>query len=379
MTADSTEPDVRIAVQQPPRDSEIDESIRSGPIIHRPDYTVVVPVTGELLDPDTGINVRRLLQTAFALAADNDGRVSILGIATVGDDSSLETVREYVRPGDSDAPDSSDAIELVEQRQSQVTQVVDVAQKLNQDIPINAAVQAVTDPTQGVLDVLGDGTEMAVLLLRGGGLEEGGVLTRSTIDAILAEAGCDVFVENLGTQGGKNALYVPDIGDHSVASLAETEAETIDTILLPVGSGAHSALATEAARAVALAAGASVNVLHVIDSDASRETRADAEGLLKFAEYVLGPDVESETELREADDTTDVIVQEAQSHDFTSIGAPEQKSRLERLVFGSVQETLTERSDVTVLMGRDSDQTMRSLYYRWKQGMDAMEESDGAE
>lgn len=123
----------------------------------------------------------------------------------------------------------------------------------------------------------------------------------------------------------------------------------------------------------------SVNVLHVIDSDASRETRADAKDLLKFAEYVLGSDVESETELREADDTTDVIVQEAQSHDFTSIGAPEQKSRLERLVFNSVQETLTERSDVTVLMGRDSDQTMRSLYYRWKRGMDAMEESDGAE
>lgn len=377
MSDESEESDVRIAVPHQSAESDVNESLRSGPLINRPDYTVVVPVTGKLLDPETGINVRRLLQTAFALAADNDGRVSILGIATVENESSLETVREYARTGDSDAPDSSDAIELVEQRQSQVTQVVDVAQKLNQDIPINAAVRAVTDPTQGVLDVLGDGTEMAVLLLRGGGLDEGGVLTRSTIDTVLAEANCDVFVENLGTQGGANALYIPDIGDHSVASLAETEAETIDTILLPVGTGAHSALATEAARAVALAADASVNVLHVIDPDASRETKADAKDLLKFAEYVLGSDVESETELREADDTTDVIVQEAQSHDFTSIGAPEQKSRLERLVFDSVQETLTERSDVTVLMGRDSDQTMRSLYYRWKRGMDAMEESDG--
>ena len=74
-----------------------------------------------------------------------------------------------------------------------------------------------------------------------------------------------------------------------------------------------------------------------------------------------------------------VLVQKAQSHDFTSIGAPEQKSRLERLVFDSVQETLTERSDVTVLMGRDSDQTMRSLYYRWKQGIEDSEGPDESE
>lgn len=103
----------------------------------------------------------------------------------------------------------------------------------------------------------------------------------------------------------------------------------------------------------------------------------DAKELLKFAEYVLGPDVTVDTELQEAADTTDVIIEEAQTHDFTSIGAPKQQSRLERLVFESVQRTLTQRSDVTVLMARDSDQTMRSLYYRWKQGMDAMEDSNG--
>lgn len=379
MTADSTESDVRIAVQQLPRDSQIDKSIRSGPVIHTPDYTIIVPITGDLLDPDTGINVRRLLQTAFALAEDNDGRVLLLGIATVDDEASLNAVEEHIEADEPNTSDSSPVVEFVEERRSQLERISNISQDLNPDVSVNATVRVVTDATRGILEILGSGSEMAILLLRGTSLDEGWFLSRSTIDAVLAEAECDVFVENLGTQSGDNALYILDVDEHTVASLAESEAETIDSILLPVGTGPHSALAAEAARAVAIAADAPVTVLHVISPDAIGKARADAKELLKFAEYVLGPDVTVDTELQEAADTTDVIIERAQTHDFTSIGAPEQQSRLERLVFESVQQTLTQRSDVTVLMARDSDRTMRSLYYRWKQGMEAMEDSNGSD
>lgn len=165
MSNESEESVVRIVVPHQSVESGIDDSLRSGPVISTPDYTVIVPVTGKLLDPKTGINVRRLLQTAFALAADNDGRVSLLGIATVESESSLKTVREYARLEESVAPNSSDAVEFVEERQSQVARIVDVAQELDPDVPINAVVRTVTDTTEGILDVLGDGTEMAVLLL----------------------------------------------------------------------------------------------------------------------------------------------------------------------------------------------------------------------
>ena len=87
----------------------------------------------------------------------------------------------------------------------------------------------------------------------------------------------------------------------------------------------------------------------------------------------VGPEVHSETELREASDPTDVIIEEARNHDFTSIGLPEQKFRLRDLVFKPVQETLVGQRDVTVLMGRDVDRTMRSLYYRYTR---AIESSD---
>ncbi|WP_244605352.1 universal stress protein [Halorhabdus rudnickae] len=333
-------------------------------------------MTSGLLDPETGINVRRLLQTAVALAEDNDGRVLLLGLATADDESSLKAVREQIEAGKLNTSDSSPGVKFVEERQSQLTRIVDIAQDLGQDVSVTATVRVVTDPTNGILDILKSRREMAVLLLRGTSLDEGGFLSRSTIDAVLAEADCDVFVENLGTQSGSNALYIPDIDGNTVASLAESEADTIDSVLLPVGTGPHSALATEAARAVASAADAPVTVLHVIDPDASGKSRADAKDLLKFAEYVLGPAVTVETEIQEAADPTEVIVETAQMHDFTAIGAPEQQSRLEHLVFESVQETLTERSRVRVLIARDSDRTMRSLYYHWKQGIDAMDSNE---
>ncbi|WP_232820474.1 universal stress protein [Halorussus litoreus] len=249
-----------------------------------------------------------------------------------------------------------------------------MAQNLDSSVPTSAVVRVVTDTTEGILDVIGDGNETAVLLLRDAGIDGGEVLNRSTIDTVLADAECDVFVENLGVKRGENALYVPDVEEHTVASLAQSDAETIDSILLPVGTGPHSALATEAARAVARATDASITVLHVISPDGSDRATTEGEDLLTFAEYVLGSDVTVETELREASDTTEEIVQEAKAHDFTSIGMPENKSRLEQFVFGSVQQTLSELSEVTVLLSRDPDRVMRSLYYRWKRGIEAIDD-----
>jgi len=378
MSDGSEPPDVRITVPRDSSDSDDNSYLRSGPRIQTPDYLVVVPVTGTLLDTHPGINVRRFLRTAVALAADNDGRVLLIGIETVRDASTLEPVREYVQSEDPTVSDKPDVVETIEERQSQLAEMADVAQELDPSVTVTASVRAVSEITSGIRGVINGENETAVLLLRGAGLDDGWLLNRSTIDTILADAECDVFVENMGTEGGENTLYVPDVEEHTVASLAESEAETIDSILLPVGTGPHAALAAEAARAVARHANASVTVLHVVSSDASAEAKADGEDLLKFGDYVLGSDVTTETELKTASDTSDVIMQQAGEYDFVSIGAPEQKSRLKKIVFDSVQETVSELNEVTVLMSRDSDRTARSLYYRWKRGIEAIEDDGNA-
>ena len=250
---------------------------------------------------------------------------------------------------------------------------MDVVGDIDRDVPVQASVRVVTDTTRGIVAALGGGSEMAVLLLQGAGFDESWLPGKSTIDTVIDEAECDVFVENVGVREGTHALYVPDVDDHTVASLAESDAEPIESILLPIGTGPHAALASEAARAVARAFDASVAVLHVVSPDPSGKERSSARDLLTFAEYVLGPEVDSETELREASDPTDVIIEAAKDHDFTSIGSPEEKFRLRDLVFEPVQETLVGEPELTVLMGRDVDRTMRSLYYRYTR---AMENSD---
>jgi nucleotide-binding universal stress UspA family protein len=363
---------VPITVPELSSESEADSYGYDGEVIHQPDYTVVVPVVSDLFDGNTGINARRFLQTAIALADDNDGQVVLLGIAEVADEITTEQVREYTQSDGGDEDELS-VPEIVTERQTQLAQIVNVAEDIDPEVSVRALVRVATDTTQGILDALGSGSGTAVLLLRGTGFKQGWLLGKNTIDTVVDEAECDVFVENVGVREGTHALYVPDVDAHTVASLAESEAETIESILLPVGTGAHAALASEAARAVAHAFDASVMVLHVISPDASKKEQSDAKDLLTFAEYVLGPEVHSETELREASDPTDVIIEEARNHDFTSIGSPEQKFKLRDLVFKPVQETLIGEKDVTVLMGRDADRTMRSLYYQYTR---AMEKSD---
>ncbi|PSP56399.1 universal stress protein UspA [Halobacteriales archaeon QH_7_66_36] len=369
--SDNSEATVPITVPAVSAESEADSHGYGGGVIRRPDYTVVVPVVSDLFDGDTGINARRFLQTAIALANDNDGRVLLLGITEVADETTTERVREYTRSDDGDRDERS-IPETVTERQTQLAQIVNVAEDIDPAVSVRALVRVVTDTTQGILAALGsNGT--AVLLLRGAGFEESRLLGKNTIDTVVDEAECDVFVENIGGRAGTGALYVPDVEGHTVASLAESTAKPVESILLPVGTGPHAALASEAARAVARAFDASVTVLHVVSPDASAEERSDARGLLTFTEHVLGSEVELETELREATDPTAVIIEEAQNHDFTSIGSPERKFGLRDLLFEPVQETLVGEKNVTVLMGRDTDRTMRSLYYRYTR---AMENSD---
>ncbi|KKF40146.1 universal stress protein UspA [Halorubrum saccharovorum] len=379
MSDNSESSPVRISVQSETSGSDEDSRLRSGPVIQTPDYLVVVPLTDALLDSYTGINVRRFLQTAISLAADNGGRVLLLGVETVSNDETLDTIHEHVRSEQPSDDNGTTAVDSIEERRTQIAEMVELAQELDPDVSITATVRVVTDVTSGVLTVTERDSETAILLLRGVGLEDGWILNRSTIDAILADAECNVFVENVGTHGGEFPLYIPDIEDHTIAPLADSEPSPIDSILLPVGAGPHAALATEAARAVAHAADAPVTVLHVISSEASDDERADGEDILKFAEYVLGSEVSTTTELQAADTTAAAIAEAATEHDFVSIGAPEQKSLLEQLVFQSLQETLSEQIEATILMAHDTDATMRSLYYRWKQGTESIDDNEQSE
>lgn len=373
MAEHTTSSAVPITVPKQASGADTETYLRSGPLVDKPAYTVVVPVTTTLLNTSTGLNVNRLLQTAVALAADKEGRVLLLGIEHITDEAALETVREYVDSGQQTATDTAAPIAGITDRRAKLAEMVEVAEGLAPTVSISAAMRVLTDVTDGILAAVAGESETAVLLLRGAGFDEGWLFNRSTIDTVVADADCDVFVENVGGQHGQQGLYIPAIDDHTVASLAAAESKTIDSILLPVESGAHSALATEAARAVARDTDAAITILHVIPSDASAEKRSEGQDLLKFADYVLGSDVRITTELQEAADPIEAIIETANNHDLVTMGAPDQGSRLTQLVYDSVHDTLSAESEATILMARDADRTMRSLYYRWKRGIESLQ------
>ena len=162
---------VPLVVPEPSSRSEADSYGYDGEVIHQPSYTVVVPVASDLFDGNTGINARRFLQTAIALADDNDGHVVLLGITEVADETTTEQVREYTRSDDENKKEQS-VPEIVTERQAQLAQIVDVVGDIDRDVSVRALVRVVTDTTQGILAALGSGSETAVLLLRGTGFEE---------------------------------------------------------------------------------------------------------------------------------------------------------------------------------------------------------------
>ena len=142
---------VPIVVPELSSRSEADPYGYDGEVIHQPDYTVVVPVASDLFDDDTGINARRFLQTAIALADDNDGHVVLLGIAEVADKTTIGQVREYVQSGDGGEKERS-VPEVVTERRTQLAQIVDVVGDIDRDVPVRASVRVVTDTTRGILE-----------------------------------------------------------------------------------------------------------------------------------------------------------------------------------------------------------------------------------
>ena len=164
--SNNTGSSVPIAVPELSSRSEADAYGYDGKVIHKPDYTVVVPVASDLFDDDTGINARRFLQTAIALADDNDGHVVLLGIAEVADENTTEQVRKNARSDDGGETERS-VPAIVTERRTQLAQIVDVVGDIDRELQVHASVRVVTDTARGILDALGSGSGTAVLLESG--------------------------------------------------------------------------------------------------------------------------------------------------------------------------------------------------------------------
>jgi len=150
----------------------------------------------------------------------------------------------------------------------------------------------------------------------------------TTVDALVERAPCDLYVERVGQ-----------------------EANGVESVLLPVAGGPHVETAARAAVAIAARNDARVFVFSV-------ETSGDAAAFVAEGREALadvdGPEVPVETTVRESDDVTGAVVDEAAAHDVVVLGAT-RKGPLRRKLAGSVPRRVVDRTDRTVILARNGD------------------------
>lgn len=271
------------------------------------------PVLVAVADP---AHVQQLVRTAGDLARLGSGTVRLVTVAAKPYDSPFgiyddETiVREY----------AADSHELLKRATPPPGVVIE------RDIVVARTV------AKGILRAIEEANPAALVV----GWEErsrrSDAVLGTTVDTLVERAPCDLYIERIGR-----------------------EANGVDSVLLPVAGGPHVEVAASVGKAIAERNEARVVVLSVatpeVGVEAARRFVAEGRTTVRAA---LGPDVELESVVHEAEDATDAIVAEASDHDVLVMGATRQGA-IRRQLVGSVPRRVVERTDRTAILARDGD------------------------
>jgi len=248
----------------------------------------------------------------MTLAEDNNGEILVMSVVTVPNQTPLSRGREQT---DKKREVLDEAMEIAEAR----------------DIPVSGTIRIGHNAADTILNTITQHNSDAVVVgWKGKRTQRRDVVLGTNVDRVVKEADCDVFVEKFGM--GADG--------------------TVDSILVPVAGGPHAELALETAGAIARDTGATVHTVYVIDPDASEESRQQGREMLSNRIASLR-DVAVETALLESDDVVAALVEESSNHDLTIIGST-REGAVQKLVFGTIPETVAERAPTTVIMTKRS-------------------------
>jgi len=193
-----------------------------------------------------------------------------------------------------------------------------------------------------------------------------GHLTEHTRDAVAS------FVRNhdiTTTVVDESEDALPGRGDpirapcHTVVGTGMDTFAAPSSVLVPVAGGPHSGLAVKVAGAIAAAHDCWLELFHVVPEDAPDDRESDAVDLLDCYEFHLDDSVGVDHLVERGADPAAAIVEHAQYHDLTVLGAPE-KGALRRFLFGSTTDSVTTDVDESPVLTvhRDTDESVLS---RW--------------
>jgi nucleotide-binding universal stress UspA family protein len=129
--------------------------------------------------------------------------------------------------------------------------------------------------------------------------------------------------------------------------------EEVPSILLPVAGGPNSGFAADLAQAIAADCDAWIDVLHVVDDDASAGRRDAAEELVDDVYHRIDRPETTTTWILEATDIAEAIIEQSRCYGLTIIGAPT-KGRLRRFISGSTNRSVRTNAGSVVLSVRNN-------------------------
>ena len=334
----------------------------ASPVAHspvtNPSYDVLVPLPGDQQSPYDTVDIPQLLQTPLAIAADREGTITVASILVAPSDVGTDELDT-----DTDASGIMDSV--IDAAQSELAGLVDIANDLVETVSVHGFVAVVDVPESAFSEFTTDDAYDAIFLPQ--------IKTESLhlweepiINSVLDTAHCAVYVENIGSE---RQLVLQDTNDGD-GSDAELPAQEIGEILVAVGTGPHSVLGAETARAVAKASGAGVRALHLLTSSDDGPTRQKGRRALSLAEYVLSDLPDFESEIREVESPIDELLSEIENHDIAIVGAPTKSSLLRRLFAGPTPEQVMTQSTTSVVTVQQPSKAMDSVYYRWKRAVE---------
>ncbi|QIO24155.1 universal stress protein [Haloarcula sp. JP-L23] len=268
------------------------------------DYRVAVSVA----ESD---QIGQLMRTAIDIARDRDGDVFVISVVGESRSSPFWVFRDEVIKEEF----SGDRRELLDR-------AIAIAEGTNVDV--DGRLVVADSVASGILTAATD-CDADAILMGWHARRHSDILMGHIVDDVVASAPCDVLVEKIGPT-----------------------ANGVETICLPAGPGAHTALAAGVCHAIARANEARVDVLRVVAPDASDETREEAETLVAEAASAVG-DVATTTNVVEGEDVAETLVSAAEERDVTVIGGGG-GSRLRRVVVGSTARTVGRRAETTVIV-----------------------------
>ncbi|RRJ29110.1 universal stress protein [Halocatena pleomorpha] len=269
--------------------------------------------------------VEQLLRTALDLAADNDGEVLIVSVITKprGSPFSLFT-DEFIKR------------EFSGDRQEILDRAIALAD--GSGVPIRGRLLVGPDVSRAIEQAVSEFDCDAVLLGWHDRRRTESVFGRN-VDRVVTRAPCDVLVEKIG---------------HT--------ANSVERILLPAGKGPNTELAASVASAIAVANDAGIDVLRLVDQNASRAERTDAHEHVRTVGEALEPVTAVSLLVEETDSVAETITEATADRDVTVLGATD-RTWTQRLAVGPTPEKVGRNAQGTVIVTRRGDRLTSTLNY----------------